>query len=139
MMTREFQGGRFGFADHRFHHFRENWAKMSAEEKVKLIDERMESMSNSKFFKAFMGEGFKHPFGEKWAKMTPEEKAEFIDKRSKHFNGSEQTPQALVAAIDERCEEWMKKSPEEKEAAVKERFEHSGEMSGRFNFWGKGH
>ena len=146
-MTREFArefGGRHGeFAAHGFQGFRdfhEKWEKLSTEEKVNLIDERVETMRNQKFLKAFMGKEFSHPFGEKWTKMSQEEKADFLNKRSDRFKDcSWQTPQELIAAIDKRCEEWMKKSPEEKETAVKERLEHFGGMHDIFNFWEKSH
>lgn len=141
-MTGEFQGGRFGFAN-RFQDFRENWAKMSSEEKIKFMDEKMEAMKSFKLWKGFMGRGFGHHFADKWEQMSKDEKTEFLNKRSECFdrggefkNFSAQNPQELIAAIDGRCEEWMKKSQEEKEAAVKERFEHLEEMRGGFGRFG---
>ncbi len=100
MMTKDFRMGFFGSmsfgSDPRKELF-EKWSAMTNEEKLELMNKRMEAMnSNSREMDGFFGKrGFTVEAMDKrceeWLKKTPEEKQVFINERKemlhKRFSG----------------------------------------------------
>ncbi len=77
-----FGRGRFGFGDRKG--FFDKWSKMTTEEKVIFIDERMEAMKEMHGKDRFSVE-FIDKFCSEWVNKTVEEKEEFIQKKKEAF------------------------------------------------------
>lgn len=78
-----FEGrGKFGFGGK--NNFFDRWSKLTTEEKVIYIDERMEAMEGMHNEHPFCVE-FIDKFCSEWVNKTSEEKEEFIQKKKETF------------------------------------------------------
>lgn len=77
-----FGRGRFGFGNRKG--FFDKWSKMTTEEKVIFIDERMEAMKEMHGKDRFSVESI-DKFCNEWGSKTIEEKEEFIQKKKEAF------------------------------------------------------
>ncbi len=167
METRDFNAGFFGgrgFGGN-MNDCREKWSKMTSEEKVEMMDKRMNSMNNDESRHGFFGHGRELNVEsidkrcEEWMKLTSEEKEKFIKEKNEwmndfhskmsgirnffgkgfghHFLGHGHGHSHEHGIFGGFQEKWSKMTPEEKVDFINKREEHM--KSAGFGGYGEKH